>query len=148
MLRTLLVTLLLSFSAPALAIFKCEIAGKVTYSDEPCPGGKTVIANGDTVSSLDATKAKQQLAQDKREVERLEKARHQREKKEEKEQQQAARSANVKKAKCTSLEQRKKWADEDAAHATGKSADNAKRKARRATEKYEVECKAHAARLF
>ena len=148
MLQTLLVTLLLSFSAPALAIFKCEIAGKVTYSDEPCLGGKTVIANGGTAPSLDATKAKQQLAQDKREVERLEKARHQRETKEEKEQQQAARSANVKKAKCTSLEQSKKWADEDAAHATGKSADNAKRKARRATEKYEVECKAHAARLF
>lgn len=148
MLRTLLVTLLLSFSAPAFAIFKCEIAGKVTYSDEPCPGGKTVIANGDTVSSLDAAKAKQQLAQDKREVERLEKARHLRETKEEKEQRLATRNANVKKAKCTSLEQRKKWADEDAAHATGKSADNAKRKARRTTEKYEMECKAHAARLF
>ncbi len=148
MLQTLLVTLLLSFSAPALAIFKCEITGKISYSDEPCPGGKTVIKNGDTVSSLDAIKAKQQLAQDKREVERLEKARHQRETREEKEQQQATKSANAKKAKCTSLEQRKKWADEDTVHATGKSADKAKRKARRAAEKYEVECKVHAARLF
>jgi hypothetical protein len=38
--RKILIILLLFSSAPAMAIYKCEAHGKVTYSDEHCPGGK------------------------------------------------------------------------------------------------------------
>ncbi len=40
--HALIISLLLLFSAPAMAIYKCEAGGKTTYSDEWCPGGKTV----------------------------------------------------------------------------------------------------------
>lgn len=38
--RSLILLLLLSFSAPALAIYKCEFSDKVVYSDLPCKNGK------------------------------------------------------------------------------------------------------------
>jgi hypothetical protein len=40
--RQFLIILLLFSSAPAMAIYKCEAGGKITYSDERCPGGKVV----------------------------------------------------------------------------------------------------------
>lgn len=39
--RTLLLCLLVSVSAPAMAVYKCESRGKTTYSDTPCVEGKS-----------------------------------------------------------------------------------------------------------
>ncbi len=144
MLRILSIVLLLSFSAPALAIYKCQSGEKISYSDVPCPSGKFISLDdtqGANAAAADAARARQRAAQEKNEAARLEKARHQREASDEKEQRQAARVAVVKKQKCATLAQRQKWSEEDAAHAAGRSAEKTKRKARRAKEKYDMECK-------
>jgi hypothetical protein len=144
MLRTLLLILLLASSAPALAIYKCESNGKVTYSDSSCPGGK-IMELPDTaserISPADAAKAKQQTAREKADAAHLAKERHQREASEQRQQQQAFKAAAARKKNCTTLAQRKKWAEEDAAGASAKSTEKARRNARRIAEKYEAQCK-------
>lgn len=142
--RSLLMCFLLAISVPALAAYKCELGGKVTYSDVPCLDGKgqeLKQTEPNTVSSRDAAQATQQSVREKKELTRLETLRHKREAIEEKEARQAARVAASKRKKCESLAQRVKWAQEDAAHAAGRTAEKAKRKARRLDEKYELECR-------
>lgn len=140
--RILLTTLLLSFSLPVLAVYKCEIGDKVTYSDTPCINGKSHDLGGQANKSnaSDVAKANEQNAQEKSKLKQLETARHKREAEEEKQQQKLAQAAASKKKKCTSLELKKKWSAEDAANASGKKRESAKRKARRMAEKYEMEC--------
>lgn len=136
--RTALLCLSISFSAPVLAIYKCESNGKVIYSDAPCAGGKALdISN---VSPTDAAAAKRQLAQEQSKLRKIEGERLKREAIEEKERQRIARDNEAKQRRCTGLAQRKKWADEDAAAATGKASEKARRKANRATEQFEATC--------
>lgn len=131
--------LLAFFSAPALAVYKCEIDGKVVYRDSPCAGGKEL--------DIDAAPAKngsvstqEQLARDKAKAARLESERHRREAREAREQNLAARRAAARQKKCDSLALRTKWAEDDAIKASGKAAERARIKARHAAEKYELEC--------
>lgn len=139
MLRVLLIAVLVALSAPALAAYKCESGGKTTYSEKPCPGGKAIDIS-DPASPSEATKIRQQTEQENKKVKQLENARHKREATEEREQKRAARANAVKKSKCASLEQRKNWSREDAAKATGRAAEKAKLKARRADEKFQLQC--------
>lgn len=89
----------LVLSAPALALNKCKVNGKVVYSDVPCAAGskqkklkiktrpkpkqKVKAANGEeTETTLDATTAKKKLTPQerlKRELAGMEKRREQRE---------------------------------------------------------------------
>lgn len=135
----LLLALLMSCSAPALALYKCESDGKISYSDLPCTKGRTL----DTLEASAAagpSDSQQRLAADKAEAFRLEQARHKREDKEERAQRQAARAAASRHKKCQSLALTQRWAQEDARLAAGKSAEKARIKARRSTEKYELSC--------
>lgn len=143
MFRLFLLALLVSFSAPALAIYKCESNGKITYSDEPCRGGKVLDLQEPVTGKIpaaDAAHARQEIAREKKEVQRLEKERHKSEGQDEKLQHKIAAVQFSKQKKCTSLDMRKKWSEEDAATAHGKSVEKAKRRARRQAEKYEIEC--------
>lgn len=141
MLKILWLSLLISFTSPALAIYKCESNGKITYSDEACRGGKILELNdpGKTPAS-DLSNAQQQIAREKDELKRLENQRHKRDAKEEKEQQKIGRINAARQKKCASLALRSKWSSEDAAAASGRSADKTRRNARRATERYAAEC--------
>jgi hypothetical protein len=137
---SLLLSLL--FSLPVFAAYKCESDGKTTYSDIPCPSGKQIEISGkSTIDEQNAERAKQQVKQERAELARLEKERHKREAAEEKQTRIAARNAATKANRCATLAQRVKWSEEDAAHTAGKSAEKAKRKARRAAESYELQCK-------
>ena len=128
-----------TLSGPAFAIYKCEANGAVTYSDAPCPGGKQLdIA---VSPSSDAANARNRAAQEKQELSRLENERRKHELLDEKERKKSARIRAALERKCTSLERRKKWAAEDAASAAGNSAEKARRKARRAEELFDAECK-------
>jgi hypothetical protein len=138
MLRTLLLLILATLAAPALAVYKCESGGKVTYSDEPCPGGK-VMELGNT-QPQDAAAMKKQLAEEKKKSSQLEKERHHREAVEEKERLRTAHTAAAKQKRCSLLARRKRWADEDVAATAGKSADRARLKARRVSEQFDAEC--------
>lgn len=139
MLRILLTPLLLAACAPALAVYKCESGGKLTYSDTPCPDGKGRIMS-EAIQPQGAIDVSSRVLRNKAEADRLERERHQREAHEEKERQQAARVATRNKKKCDALALRKKWSDEDAVNATGKPAEKSRLKARRAAEKYNLEC--------
>ncbi|WP_147375721.1 DUF4124 domain-containing protein [Noviherbaspirillum cavernae] len=138
MMRTALLSLLVSVSAPVFAIYKCDVNGKVTYSDETCPGGKALNIN--SMPSTDGTAAKRQLTEDEKKLKRLEDQRHKREAREEREQNQIARANAAQRKKCSSLAQRKRWADEDFAATAGKASEKARIKARRAGEQYNLEC--------
>jgi len=125
-------------SAPAMAIYKCEAGGKITYSDEACPGGRAVdIQNGGKPVASDAG---QRAAREKSELERLQQARRKEEAANQKEQAKIAKADAATHKKCATLAMRKKWGEEDAAAASLKSAEKAKRNARRKAEKYEAEC--------
>lgn len=138
--RPLLIALLLSFCTPAFAIYKCEANGRISYIDTPCPGGRLITTVPTTPTSSERAQAEHQLAQEKNQVRQLQQERRQREAAENKQQVRAARFYAVKQKKCTSAALHKKWAEEDAAQAGGKSVSKAVRKARRAAEKYEMEC--------
>jgi hypothetical protein len=142
MLKIGLTFLFALIAAPAFAVYKCESNGQVTYSDAPCRGKTLSLANSidAEVPGTNVASAKEKLAREKKEVTRLEKERHKREAAEEKEQKKVAKADAVKRKKCSTLAHRKKWADEDAAAATGKSREKAQRKARRAAETHQAEC--------
>ena len=140
--QPLLLLVLLTISAPALAIYKCESAGRTVYSDAPCHDGKGAALDIDTRPSGDPEAAQQQLSQEKRELQRIENARQKQQAIDQRERRKLYKASEAKKKKCADLALRKKWADEDASSAHPKSQERAKRTARRATEKHELECAA------
>lgn len=141
--KILLLSILALLSAPALAINKCEANGKISYSDAPCRNGKASKIEAESRSeptSSDIANARQQAAREKNELNRLENERQQNEAREEKERHQLARANAGKQKKCADLALRRKWAEEDAAGASGKSAEKVRRTARRQAEKFDQEC--------
>lgn len=135
----LLLALLMSCSAPALALYKCEADGKISYSDLPCAKGRTLDAL-EASAPAGPSDSQQRLAADKAEAFRLEQARHKREDKEELEQRRASRAAAKHRKNCQALALTQRWAQEDARLAAGKSVEKTRTKARRSTEKYELSC--------
>ena len=135
----LLPLMLLVFSTHAHAINKCEFNGKVTYSEQPCLEGKsTEIA--EPPPPTDPVGAKKIAATEKKEANRLHNERLKSEAKVDKEREKIQRSALAKKKKCASLEQRRKWAEEDVSKAEWQAKEKKKLIARRAGEKYALEC--------
>lgn len=140
--QPLLLLVLLAVSAPALAIYKCESGGRTVYSDAPCSSGKSTALEINTRPSGDPDAAQQQLSQDKQELQRIENARQKQEAIDQRERRKQYKTGEAKKKKCADLALRKKWAEEDAASAHPKSQERARRTARRAAEKHELECAA------
>lgn len=144
MVRLLLLALLALCASPALAAYKCETNGKITYSDEPCPGGKQIdLKNtpGGSISDEDRKRATQRSAHDKAELKRLEKENEKRQAADDKERKKTAATQDKKSKKCANLTMRKKWAEDDAAASVGKSSEKARQKARRLAEQYVIECR-------
>lgn len=146
MLKISTLSVLLLLSTPALAIYKCESNGKLTYSDVPCHAGKALplgTSIQDKISATEVDAATQRAADQKKELDRVEKERRQvdaLDAREQKERQKLAKADAAQKRKCAALALRQKWSDEDAAAATGRSAEKSKRAARRQAEKYQMEC--------
>lgn len=138
LLRSLLIGFSLSWSVPSFAIYKCEADGKVSYSDEECTGGKTLDISNATPA--DAAESQQRLDREKRLLSRLENERQKQDARVEKERLRTAKANADQQKKCATLARRQKWADEDAALATGKSGEKARQRARRAAEQYDEAC--------
>lgn len=132
----------LTFSTSALAIYKCESGGQTVYSDTPCHNGKTERMQeiAVTAPATEAGLAQKQAQQDKQELQRLQQRRHKQEKMDDRQQEKRNKASAAKKKKCAESAQRVKWANEDAASATGKTAERARQKAHRATEKHQLTC--------
>lgn len=145
--RLLICLVLFACPLSALAVYKCESgqAGNrtrvVSYSDTPCPAGKSTVLDT-SFNSVSPTPdaADSRLEQQKEELQRLERIRHRREAQEDKEARKAARVWAVRQKKCAKLAQQQRWREEDAAIAVGKAADRARLKARRSGEAYQLEC--------
>jgi hypothetical protein len=138
MFRSYLLVFLLSPTLPALAVYKCEANGKVTYTDAPCLSAQVLDIERHPPAA--AAQAIKQAAQEKDTLKQLESDRRRQEAQEEKLQRRASKSQAAARKKCANLARRKKWADEDTVAATGKAVEKARRKARRLAEQHEDEC--------
>jgi len=139
----LLSVFLLFISFPALAIYKCESGGKISYSDLPCTDTQ---ANSKTqriaipAAPPDSHIAQEKMMQDKKFLQVIEADRRKEKTSAEKERQRRYREQESKRKRCASLEQRARWAQENAVRTNIKNMSRERRKAQRATEKYELEC--------
>ncbi|SNT20448.1 protein of unknown function [Noviherbaspirillum humi] len=123
-------------AAPAFAVYKCESNGTTTYGDAPCPGGQRM----DLANPPADPEAARRLAREKQELARIQAERTKQERQDEKARIHAARAQQVEQKRCTSLAQKLRWAQEDAASAPMKSTEKAKRRARRIAESYQTMC--------
>ena len=132
--------LLCNFSLPAHAVYKCTVQGSVTYSDRPCDSeGQdkqlAPAASGRRVENDDP------LAKEKAELSRLQKSREQRERQEQQIRDLYTRGAAARARKCSTLSLQLRWRQEDLRDANLKDQQKARVRARRAAEKYAMECK-------
>ncbi|MCE2859010.1 MAG: DUF4124 domain-containing protein [Oxalobacteraceae bacterium] len=121
---------------PAAAIYKCEQAGVVTYTDIPCDGQQLPVAVPDKPHETDD----KSLAREKREVAKLQAIREQRERQDKQIRDLSTRGAAARERKCKSLALQLKWREEDVRDAPLSAQDKARKMARRAAEKYRNDC--------
>ena len=121
----------------SLAVYRCESQGNVTYADLPCPGSKLDIPNEPSTPARDTDATKKERS----EVHRLQKLREQRERQDQQIRDLAARGAAARERKCRSLALQVKWREEDVRESTLDKATKAKKQLRRATERFDSECR-------
>jgi hypothetical protein len=142
--HALLLVFTVLHAIPAAAVYRCETADQVTYSDAACANGKPVVID-DTrgvKSPVPVATAKDKAAQqrlDKNLAAENKQLSRQREKQERAEAR-ARLVAEKQKRKCVQLAQRKAWAEDDLRNAPVKTMEKARRKSQRATENYRAEC--------
>jgi len=128
---------LLLQTAPAAAVYRCDIEGRIVYRDLPCPAGVQTRITIETAPA--AQDARQRAALEREQLERIEKDAASRAEAQRKARRRAAREQEALRRRCEKLEMRAKWAADDARTNTRHSAQ-AQRKAERAMEQYKSEC--------
>ena len=128
------------FTPPAAAIYKCEQAGVVTYTDVPCDGQQLSITVPVKLREAEGKTGDNSLAHEKKEVAKLQAIREQRERQDKQIRDLSARGAAARERKCQSLALQLKWREEDLRDAPLGSQDKARKMARRAAEKYRNDC--------
>jgi len=139
----ILLSLLMAVSMPAMAVYKCESQGRITYTDIPC--GTTQTALPPLPYAADAAAATQQAASERRQLAAIEKSQQAERVANDREQQRHKRDKTdiAHKKKCRLLELESKWSAEDAAagsHTVSDKSQTLKKAARRKAERYEAEC--------
>lgn len=133
----LVISLCFVFVTPqAQAIYKCEQAGVMTYTDIPCDGEQLSVATPEPAREAED----KSLLREKKEAARLQALREQRERQDKQIRDLSARGAAARDRKCKSLALQLKWREEDLRDAPLGSQDNARKMARRAAEKYRNDC--------
>lgn len=128
------------FTSPAAAIYKCDQAGVVTYTDVPCDGQQLSITAHEKPREAEGKTDDKSLEREKKEVAKLQAIREQRERQDKQIRDLSARGAAARERKCKSLALQLKWREEDLRDAPLGSQDKARKMARRATEKYRNDC--------
>lgn len=123
--------------AGAQAVHKCTDNGKVTYTEQPCPGGKVIAVPEAPAPDKSAA---DELKRARKQADALEKERHKREAAGEREDALASRAAAARHQKCEKLRLDKKWADEDLRRAQPQHEERARIKAQRAADKLKLSC--------
>ncbi|WP_445230986.1 DUF4124 domain-containing protein [Duganella rhizosphaerae] len=130
-----------ALTAHGQGVNKCTVDGKVSYSDMPCPANaasSTTLAV--PVAPAVDPAAAADLARQRKEAAKLEKARHQHEDQDARAADKAAQAAAAQHKRCGKLKLNKRWADEDVARASLPNLDNAKLRAKRAGDTLALEC--------
>lgn len=140
--RFVAVLTLFFYSAASHAIYKCEENGKITYSDEQCESGsaRAIDTTNSRLTNAAVSEATERNKRNRETLKQLESTRQKEEATEEKARQKKLRASEALRKKCQAMALKVKWSEEDAAAATGKSINKAKRTASRQREKYEAEC--------
>jgi hypothetical protein len=125
---------------PVAAIYKCEQAGIVTYTDISCDGQQLSITMPEKSRETEDKTDNKSLAHEKKEVAKLQAIREQRERQDKQIRDLSARGAAARERKCKSLALQLKWREEDLRDAPMGAQDKARKMARRATEKYRNDC--------
>jgi hypothetical protein len=128
------------FTSPASAIYKCEQAGVITYTDIPCDGQELSVTVPQNSRSAEEKPDEKSLAREKKEVEKLQAVREQRERQDKQIHDLSARGAAARERKCKSLALQLKWREEDLRDAPLNTQTKARKLARRAAEKYRTDC--------
>ena len=128
------------FTSPASAIYKCEQAGVVTYTDIPCDGQQLSVTVPQKSHDTEEKTDEKSLAREKKEVARLQAIREQRERQDKQIHDLSARGAAARERKCKSLALQLKWREEDLRDAPLNTQTKARKMARRAAEKYRTDC--------
>ena len=125
----------------ALAAYKCKNEGKTIYSDQPCTEGlQSRLDNLEKPNPAVIAESLQQSERERLRLKELEQQRAQRDAQYAKQERKLLQEQARKRKACRALERRKRWAEEDAAAASAKSAESAQRKVRRAGELFDEEC--------
>lgn len=135
-----LLSALLLPATPVWAVYKCNEAGGVRYTDIPCPGGDMIDIKPPPANTAAAPK---KAAQDRTALKQLETERRNKDRKNAQEQLRHARAnaaRQKKNKKCALLAQRQQWAEDDWRQADSKTKERARRQHRRATESHQREC--------
>ncbi|MCK6429211.1 DUF4124 domain-containing protein [Betaproteobacteria bacterium PRO7] len=135
---------LVAGTAHAQAIQRCEGGGKVTYSNGPCPPGTQparTLAPSPGPNVADEKAARERAQRDARELDRIERERKAEEARAEKQRQALAKKEEARARECRKLELRLAQAKDALARATLAKRAEAERKARRAEEQYELQCR-------
>lgn len=128
--------LLVFFSLPASAVYKCEQSGRLTYSDVPCGGQQKEMPSSASATSNHET----EMSRAQNELRRLQNSREQKERQDQQFRNLALRGQVARQKKCRALALQSKWKQEDAHLAPLASQTKTRRLARRAEEKYQSEC--------
>ena len=128
------------FTSPAAAIYKCEQAGVITYTDVPCDGQQLPITVPGKLRETEEKTDDKSLAHQKREVAKLQAIREQRERQDKQIRDLSARGAAARERKCKSLALQLRWREEDLRDAPLHAQIKARKMARRAAEKYHNDC--------
>jgi len=134
--------LLLALSLPPGAadqVHKCTLDGRVTYSQTPCTAGQSSVLKVPAAAPADPN-AKADLARQQRMSKDMQAEREKREARQSRDDALAERAAATRRGKCRKLKQDQKWAEEDARGALLQHVERAQIKARRAAERYKLEC--------
>ncbi len=132
------------------AAYRCERQGRVTYTDQRCERDAGTVER-DIGSFSAPTRASpspagdggddRQSRRERAEVARLQALREQRERQEQQIRDLANRGAAARERKCRALALQRKWREEDLREAPLEKAAKARTRLRRATEKYDTECR-------
>jgi hypothetical protein len=125
---------------PAAAIYKCEQAGVLTYTDIPCDGQQLSVPASQKQRETGEKTEDKSLAREKKEVAKLQAIREQRERQDKQIRDLSARGAAARERKCKSLALQLKWREEDLREAPLNEQAKARKMARRAAEKYRNDC--------
>lgn len=125
----------------ASAVHRCESGGKLSYSDQPCPGATamTIDAAPPAERNIRTSDANQQ--RQAAELARLQQLREMRERQDQRIRDLAARGAAAREKKCQALAMQRRWREEDLSDASLKQEANARKRLRRTEERYRDECR-------